>query len=344
MMDDNEDIILAQAQQSKEPQSEYFVTLKALADQFGLTVLTPHLSLDDRKISTAQINRPALQLAGYYEYFDRDRVQLIGKVEYSYVETFEKEKRIAIVRRLLATHIACLVICRGLWDDMDPEVFQLAEEYDVPILGTREITSSFTSKILRYLSEELAPRTIEHGVMVDCFGEGVLILGDSGMGKSETALELVQRGHRLIADDVVEIRKYSESELNARSVDIIQNLIELRGIGVINVKELYGVQSVTLNKTIDMVIKLETWNPSKQYDRMGLERETMNILGIDVVLYSIPIMVGRDVAMLIETAALNHRQKKMGYDAAQELRDRVEENIRRRKEEKQQDGTAEPNS
>lgn len=313
---------------------EYSVSLEKLIDRFSLKILTPGLNMKGREVSNAQINRPALQLAGYYAYFDSDRVQLMGKVEYSYVQTFTPQERTRIFGRLFSTGIPCLIVCRGLYEEMEPQIFTQAEQYNVPILGTPDVTSSFTAKLLAFLSEELAPRTVMHGVMVDCYGEGVLILGESGVGKSETALELVQRGHRLIADDVVEIRKISENELMASSVDIIQNLIELRGIGVINVKELYGVQSVRLNKSVDMVIKLDAWDPNKQYDRMGLERETLDILGIDVVMYSIPIMVGRDLAMIIETAALNHRQKKMGYDAAQELRDRVNKNIRRRKEER----------
>jgi len=314
---------------------DYSAALDQLAEHFSLENLTPGLSLKGRNVVTEEINRAALQLTGYYEYFDPKRVQLIGMVEHSYLASLDVEERRTIFERLFSTHIVCLIVCRGLGLFKEDGIPELAEQYDVPLFSTDETTSVFTVKLIEYLREELAPRVMLHGVMVDCYGEGVLIMGDSGVGKSETALELVQRGHRLIADDVVEIRKTSETELMARSVDVIRNLIELRGIGVINVKELYGVQSIRLSKTIDMVIKLEPWSPEKQYDRMGLEKETTDILGTSLVLYSIPIMVGRNLAMIIETAALNHRQKKMGYNAAEELRDRVNENIARRRSERE---------
>lgn len=313
----------------------YTVEMARLVERFSLINLTPELDLKDRMIRDSDINRPALQLTGYYEYFDAERVQLIGMVEYSYLKSVNQVQRREIFERLFSTDIPCLIVCRGLDCFENEGVLELAVQHDVPIFSTQQATTGFSADLTRYLRIELAPRISLHGVMVDCFGEGVLMMGESGIGKSETALELVQRGHRLVADDVVEIRKTSDTELMAQGAEIIQNLIELRGIGVLNVKELYGVQSVRLNKSIDMVIKLEQWDQYKQYDRMGLSVETIDILGTDVVCYSIPIRPGRNLAIIIESAALNHRQKKMGYSAAEELRQRVNGNIRKRRQERE---------
>lgn len=310
------------------------VRLQRIIQDFHLKVLTSPETVEKREVVVAEINRPALQLTGFYEYFDPARVQILGKVEFSYLSSLSHEKRIAIFERFFSTNPVCLVLCRSLGEQMDPCVVEIAEKYRVPLLESQDVTTNFGANITQYLQDELAPRICLHGVMVDCFGEGVLIMGESGLGKSETALELVQRGHRLVADDVVEVHKNSEGELMARSVDLIQNMIELRGVGVINVKELYGVQAIRLTKTIDMVVHLEPWSPEKNYDRVGLNTATINILGNEVALYAIPIMVGRNLSMIVETAALNHRQKKMGYNAAEELRDRVNKNIQTRKQQK----------
>jgi len=313
----------------------YTVEMKRLVERFSLENLTPSLSLEGRVVRDSNINRPALQLTGYYEYFDSQRVQLIGMVEFSYLSSVGEVQRREIFERLFATDIPCMIVCRGLGCFAQEGILDLAIQHNVPVFGTHQETTSFMADLTRYLRIELAPRISLHGVMVDCFGEGVLMMGESGIGKSETALELVQRGHRLVADDVVEIRKTSDTELMAQGSEIIQNLIELRGIGVLNVKELYGVQSVRLNKSIDVVIKLEHWDQYKQYDRMGLAVETIDILGTDVVCYSIPVRPGRNLAIIIESAALNHRQKKMGYSAAEELRQRVNGNIKRRRQERE---------
>lgn len=312
---------------------EYTVELTKIVEQMGLENMTPGVSLEGRVITTTEINRPALQLTGYYAYFDPGRVQMIGKVEYSYLESLTQEERTAIYDKLFSTGIPCLIICRGMCDkERDSQILGRAEKHNVPVLLTQESTSVFTAKLVEYLHYALAPRISMHGVMVDCFGEGVLILGESGMGKSETALELVQRGHRLVADDVVEIHKISETELIAQGAPMIQNLIELRGVGIINVKELYGVQAVRINKSIDMAVKLEPWSPEKEYDRVGIEREFIDILGNKVVCYSIPVMVGRNVSMIIESAALNHRQIKMGYNAAEDFRDRMTDRLNKRRQ------------
>lgn len=313
----------------------YTVEMTRLVERFSLKNLTPALNLEDRVIRDTDINRPALQLTGYYEYFDAERVQLIGMVEYSYLTSASAAQRREIFERLFSTDIPCLIVCRGLGCFEEDGILELAVQHDVPVFSTRRSTTGFSADLTRYLQLELAPRISMHGVMVDCFGEGVLIMGESGIGKSETALELVQRGHRLVADDVVEIRKTSDTELMAQGSEILRNLIELRGIGVLNVKELYGVQSVRISKSIDMVIKLEQWERYKQYDRMGLAVETIDILDTNVVCYSIPIRPGRNLAIIIESAALNHRQKKMGYSAAEELRQRVNGNIRRRRQERE---------
>ena len=313
----------------------FAIEMTKMVERFSLKNLTPELDLKDRWIQHSDINRPALQLAGYYEYFDAERVQLIGKVEYSYLLSLSREQRRDMFQRLFLTDIPCLILCRDLDAFREEGILELAVQNDVPIFSTDQPTNGFSADLIQYLRTEMAPRTSLHGVMVDCFGEGVLIMGESGIGKSESALELVQRGHRLVADDVVEVRKVSDEELMAQGAELIQNLIELRGIGVLNVKELFGVQSVRLTKSIDMVIKLEQWDRYKQYDRVGLEVETIDILGTDVVCYSIPIRPGRNLAIIIESAALNHRQKKMGYSAAEELRQRVNENIRRRRQERE---------
>ncbi len=310
------------------------VSLRKLAEQFQLRVVTPERLIEGRLITNAEVNRPALQLTGFYEYFDPTRVQVLGKVEYSYLQSLTHEERVEILKRLFETRISCLIVCRGFADQIDEDFVGIAESFDTPVLETQEATSRFLSKLIQYLTDELAPRISIHGVMVDVFGEGVLILGESGVGKSETALELVERGHRLIADDIVEVHKTSLNELMARGAEVIRNLIELRGVGVLNVKELYGVQAVRINKTIDMVVKLEPLVPDRIYDRVGLTTETMSILDTDVALYEVPVMLGRNLAMIVEAAALNHRQKKMGYNAAEELRDRVNENIRRKKQKK----------
>ncbi len=313
----------------------YSVELSKIVEQFRLKELTPEISLEGRRIYSGQVNRPALQLAGYYAYFEHERVQLIGNVEYSYSMTMTREERRAVFAQLFSRQIPCLILCHGVQPEENSAVMEEAVKHQVPVFATDESTSLFTADLIQFLALELAPRTSLHGVMMDCFGEGVLIQGESGFGKSETALELVQRGHRLVSDDVVEVRRINDHELLAQGVDVIRNLLELRGVGIINVKELYGVQSVRMSKTIDMVIKLEHWSPDKQYDRMGLNTETVTILGNEVNCYTVPLMAGRNVAMIIEAAALNHRQKKMGHNAAEELLERVNMSVERRKKEKE---------
>lgn len=312
----------------------YTLELRQMAERFSLENMTPEIDLTGRRITHKEINRPALQLTGYYDYFDSDRVQLIGQVEYSYLTYQTPYKRRQIWRTLFMTQIPCLIVCRGLSCFEDEGMLQLAVENQVPVFRTQSPTTVFMAELMRYLNFELAPRISMHGVLVDIYGEGVLITGESGIGKSEAALELMRRGHRLVADDVVEIKRISDNELLGSGPEVLRHFIELRGIGILDAKELYGVEAVKTQQTIDMVVNLEVWNPDKQYDRLGLKEQTMTILGNKVISYNIPIRPGRNVALIAETAAINHRQKKMGYNAAEELNNRVMGNIARRRRER----------
>lgn len=297
--------------------------LKDVIARFLLTDLTPGISTDDLQVVHTEINRPALQLAGFYEGFDPDRVQIIGKIENAYLQTLDAEKLENAYETLFSKRFLCLIICRGIVLPMEELLIQKANEYKVPVLRTERTTSAFMADLIRYLGESLAPSTLMHGVLVDCFGEGVLITGESGIGKSETALELIGRGHRLVADDVVEISKVSDIELVGKAPAVLENLIELRGIGILNVKDLFGLQSVKNQQLIDMVIRIENWEAGKEYNRLGIE-ETTEILGNQVICYNIPVRPGRNLAIIIESAAIAHRQKKMGYTSAiEELKRRV---------------------
>lgn len=302
------------------------VSVQQLVDRMGLTCFTPCVNMSDRMITTSDVNRPALELAGFFDHFARERVQVIGMVEHSYLEQLEPEVRKERYRQLFSYNVPCVVLCR----DYEPEedVLKIAAEFGVPILGSSYVTSSFLSEVIYYLSKTLAPCISIHGVLVDVYGEGVLIMGESGIGKSEAALELIRRGHRLVTDDVVEIRKINDVTLVGTSPDVTRYFIELRGIGIIDVKTLFGVECVKEKQNIDLVIKLEEWKKDKEYDRLGLTEEYTEILGNKIVCHSIPIRPGRNLAVICEAAAVNHRQKKMGYNAAQELYRRVQENLK----------------
>ncbi|NLP45807.1 MAG: HPr kinase/phosphorylase [Epulopiscium sp.] len=307
----------------------FSVPLKEVIKKLDLKNLTPEITLDHIKITHSDVNRPALQLAGFYDYFDSERVQIIGKVEYTYLSKMEDSFRNQVLEALFYFKIPCLILCRDL--EPFPEMLFYARKNGVPILQSAETTSNFMAELIRWLRVELAPRISVHGVLVDVYGEGILIMGESGIGKSETALELIKRGHRLVADDVVEIKRVSAQTLLGSSPEVIRHFIELRGIGIIDVKELFGVESVKDQQSIDLVIKLEVWDPNKEYDRLGLNEEYMEILGNQVVCHSLPIRPGRNLAIIAESAAINHRQKKMGYNAAQELNDRVMGNIQKKR-------------
>ena len=291
----------------------------------GLRNMTPELETDNVMLVHADVNRPALQLTGFFDHFDKDRVQIIGYVENAYISTLTPQRRREMFDKLLSSGIPCLVYSRGMAPE--EEVLELCNHYGVPCMVSEKTTSDLMAEIIRWLNVKMAPMISIHGVLVDVFGEGVLIMGESGIGKSEAALELIKRGHRLVTDDVVEIRKINEHTLIGTSPDITRYFIEVRGIGIIDVKALYGVECVKEKQQIDLVIKLEDWKKENEYDRLGLEDEYAEFLGNKVACHSLPIRPGRNLAVICETAAVNHRQKKMGYNAAQELYRRVQENI-----------------
>ena len=303
----------------------YKVKLTSLIEKMELTNCTPDVELESIEVTQTDVNRPALQLAGFFDYFDSDRIQIIGNVEHAYLRKQTKEKYMEIMGRLLEYNIPCVVFCRNL--DIEPDLIIVATEHKIPILKTEMTTSAFMAEVIRWLNVEMAPRITIHGVLVDVYGEGVLIMGESGIGKSEAALELIKRGHRLVSDDVVVIKKVSDATLIGTAPDITRHFIELRGIGIIDVKTLFGVESVKNTQSIDLAIMLEEWDKEQEYDRLGLEEQYTEFLGNKVVCHKIPIRPGRNLAIIVESAAVNYRQKKMGYNAARELYNRVTNNI-----------------
>lgn len=309
------------------------VSVEKIVKKLELKKYIPDMELKGHRIKLADINRPALQLSGYFEHFEQSRVQIIGMVEYTYLQHLSEQEKEEIYTRLLQYDIPCIIFCRDL--QPDDSFLQKAAENNVPVFGTDRSTSEFTAELIYMLSEQLAPTITIHGVLVDVYGEGLLITGESGIGKSEAALELIRRGHRLVTDDVVEIRKINEHTLTGTSPDITRYFIELRGIGIIDVKTLFGVECVKEKQNIDLVIKLEDWKKDNEYDRLGLEEEYTEILGNKVVCHSLPIRPGRNLAVICEAAAVNHRQKKMGYNAAQELYRRVQANLTKSSDEEE---------
>ena len=305
--------------------AEYSVALTHLVDKLKLENCTPNVPIEDVKVTQSDVNRPALQLAGFFDYFDSNRIQIIGQVEYTYMEKIGVEKSAQMLGKIMSYKVPCIVFCRDL--PVAEEYKKVSKEMGIPILRSDKDTSSFSAECTRWLKVKLAPRISIHGVLVDIYGEGVLITGESGIGKSEVALELIHRGHRLVSDDVVEIKKISDAELIGSAPEITRHFIELRGIGIIDAKTLFGVESVKNNQKIDLVIKLEEWNKDQEYDRMGLEETYIEYLGNKVVCHQIPIRPGRNVAIICESAAVNYRQKKMGYNAARELYNRVTSNL-----------------
>lgn len=303
----------------------YGVTITELITKMKMKNVLPEIDTDKVVLSHPDVNRPALQLTGFFDHFDRERVQIIGYVEQAYINTLPREVRMERYDKLLSSEIPCVVYSRG--QEPDEDMQDLCLHYQVPLMVSDKSTSDLMAEVIRWLKVKLAPCISIHGVLVDVFGEGVLIMGESGIGKSEAALELIKRGHRLVSDDVVEIRKVSDATLVGSAPDITKHFIELRGIGIIDVKSLYGVESVKDTQNIDMVIKLEDWDKDKEYDRLGLEDRYTEFLGNQVVCHNIPIRPGRNLAIIVESAAVNYRQKKMGYNAAQELYNRVQANL-----------------
>ena len=297
--------------------SKYTVLLKTIAQEHNLELLHAAKDYETKKIVTYDVNRPAMQLAGFYNYFDPARIQIIGRVESTYLDTLSDEERLSAFERFMQYDIAALVICHGM--QPFPECMEMAEKYDRTVFITPEDTSEFQAGVISSLRHHLAPRTTVHGVLVEIYGEGVLLTGDSGIGKSETALELIKRGHRLIADDAVEIKKIGRDSLVGDAPEMIRYYMELRGIGVVNVRRIYGIGSVKPESGIDLVVHLEPWEEGKAYDRLGLSSESEVILGVELPRVTIPVRPGRNLAVILELAAMNNRQKKLGYNAAEAL-------------------------
>ncbi len=312
--------------------SEPSVSVTQLIHHLELINHTPEINTDEILVTKPDINRTALQLTGFFDFFEAERVQIIGFVEHSYLEKQRHDKQLHdIIDKLMSYKVPCIIFCRDL--EPNEDFLEAARKYGVPLLTTKRATSDFTAEIIRWLGVELAPTISVHGVLVDVYGEGVLIMGESGIGKSEAALELMKRGHRLVSDDVVEIKRVSDATLVGTSPAVTRHFIELRGIGIIDVRMLFGVEHVKETQSIDLVIQLEDWNRDADYDRLGLEEQYKEFLGNKVICHNIPIRPGRNLAIIVESAAVNHRQKKMGYNAAKELYNRVTGNIRRKEEE-----------
>ncbi len=297
--------------------SKFSVSLASMIKEFSFESIYLPGDPGEIAISSSDINRPGLFINGFYEYFDADRIQMLGKMENAYLSDLPKDVLRERMERMCALKVPLVVVTRGI--EVLPELREAAEKYGVPVVRTQESTTDVTVAMISFLSVALAPRITRHGVLVECYGEGILILGDSGVGKSETAIELLKRGHRLIADDAVEIRRVSNKTLVGSSPENIRHFVELRGIGIINVRRLFGMSAVNTTQRISMVVKLEHWDPEKVYDRMGMDNEYISLLGIDIPALTIPVKPGRNLAIILEVAAMNNRQKKMGYNAAQEL-------------------------
>ena len=299
----------------------YTVELSKIISEFSLEKF--YLPEDGEKIliHLMDINRPGLQLAGFFDHYEPQRIQIIGKVEHKYLEAMSEDERKNSIMRFLESKPVAVVISSEL--EVFPEFVELGEYFEVPILRTSDNTSAFMAALIAFLNVQLAPRLTRHGVLVEVYGEGVLILGDSGVGKSETAIELVKRGHRLIADDAVEIKRVSAKTLVGSAPEIIRHYVELRGIGIVDVRRIFGMGAVKLTEKIDMIINLEPWVQGKMYDRLGLDQETTDIMGIHVPTTTIPVKPGRNLAIIMEIAAMNNRQKKMGYNTAEEFNKRL---------------------
>lgn len=299
----------------------FSVTLQAIIDEFDMEVLYSPKPPIQITVQENDVNRPGLQMIGFYEYFNHERIQICGKMEFAYLASIDEQTRKTRLELLFEKKMPALIITRDL--EIFPEMMELSNKYEVPLLRTKESTSTFLASLIAFLNVRLAPRITRHGVLIEVYGEGVLIVGESGVGKSETAIELVKRGHRLVADDAVEIRKVSSISLVGSSPDNIRHFLELRGIGIINARRLFGMGAVKVTEKIDLIVELELWNPEKVYDRMGVDNEFTTILGVKVPSLTIPVKPGRNLAVILEVAAMNNRQKKMGYNAAQELLDNL---------------------
>ena len=302
-------------------ETKFTIPLSRVVDEFQFEKLYESKDFDDIIIESADVNRPGLLMIGFLDYFDHKRIQILGKVELTYLDQFSYEKRYQLLEVLFKTKVPAIIVTRGM--QVGPEMFELAEKYNKTLLRTEDSTSNLMSALISYLNVQLASRITRHGVLVEVYGEGILIMGESGVGKSEAAIELLKRGHRLVADDAVEIKRVSNRTLVGSAPDIIRHFVELRGIGVIDVKEIFGMGAVKDTESIDLIIHLEPWVEGKQYDRLGMVDEYTNIMGINISSMTVPVKIGRNIAVIIEVAAMNNRQKKMGYNAATELNNRL---------------------
>ena len=301
--------------------TNFTVSLAKIISEFSLETLNMPANPEKIQISTTEVNRPGLHMAGYFEFFDEKRIQIIGKSEESFLLRFTPEKAEKRLREFFSHKPVAVVICRNM--QVDEVYAKTAAEYGVPLLRTAETTSDFTSALIAFLNLNLAPRVTRHGVLVEVYGEGILLLGESGVGKSETAIELIKRGHRLIADDAVERRRVSHKAPVGTAPDNTRHSIEPRGLGIIHASRMFGAGAVKITEKIDLIINLEIWDVNKVYDRMGLDNQTTEILGLDIPSLTIPVKPGRNLAVIIEVAAMNSRQKKLGYNAAQDLLKRL---------------------
>ena len=312
-------------QEDRAVRTKYTVKLKTIVEEHKLHPLHTSADYEKAALTTADVNRPAMQLTGVYNYFDPHRLQIIGRVESTYLDTLTHEQRLDALERFMQYDIAALVICHGAAPF--PECLEMADKYDRNVFITNEDTSAFQADVINSLQHYLAPRLTTHGVLVEVYGEGILLIGDSGIGKSEAAVELLKRGHRLIADDAVEIRKVSTNSLVGTAPELIRNYIELRGIGIVNVAKLFGMGAVRTENEINLIVNIVPWNTQEVYDRLGLEEQYMELLGVKVPMNTIPITPGRNLAMILEVAAMNNRQKKLGYNAALEFTEQVNQHF-----------------
>lgn len=306
-------------------EENYKISMQKIIEEFHLeTIYLPDLP-ENIFVTCSRVNRPGLQMVGFYDHYEQARLQIIGKVENLFVSQLPKEERTRRLEDFFRSKPSGVIVTTSI--DVSADTVAIAEKYQVPILRTEERTSDFMAALIAYLNVQLGPRITRHGVLVEVYGEGILLLGDSGVGKSETAIELIKRGHRLIADDAVEIKKVSATTLVGQAPDLIRHYVELRGIGIVDVRRLFGMGAIKETEKIDLVINLEPWHQGKMYDRLGLEEETTNILGIEVPTILIPVSPGRNLSVVIEVAAMNNRQKRMGYNTAAEFNKRLMESM-----------------
>ncbi len=303
----------------------YQVALSKIIEEFNLeTIYLPDLP-ENISVSCSRVNRPGLQMVGFYDHYEQARLQIIGKVEHLFVSRLECEERTRRLDDFFRSSPVGVIFTSSI--EISTEMVEIAEKYKVPLLRTKEKTSEFMAALIAYLNVQLGPRMTRHGVLVEVYGEGVLLFGDSGIGKSETAIELVKRGHRLIADDAVEIKRVSATTLIGRAPEIIRHYVEIRGVGIVDVRRLFGMGAVKDTEKIDLVINLENWQQGKMYDRLGLEDNKIDLLGIKVPMINLPVSPGRNLSVVIEIAAMNNKQRKMGYNTAEEFNKRLMESM-----------------